>query len=219
MASQFRQQLEPNLDLLAGRVAELRAGLKEADPYRLAQRTGARYHQADEGKGEFSLSWWGQGVILTFPDFELRLAGSSQALPSYQQAMLLYYFTTSDGIPPAGEWISFSDLPDGRFYNAAFQGYTGKLVAQTFGNNLVAFRQAAEGLGGVSLAFGDAAYAFQALPHLALSAVYWRGDEEFTPFCQILFDAAASHHLPTDACAVLGSNLARMLIKESGKIT
>ncbi|HJW90501.1 MAG TPA: DUF3786 domain-containing protein [Anaerolineales bacterium] len=215
MAAKPKLHREPNIDLLADRIADLRSVLQQENPVHLAQRTGAQYHQTSEGKGEFRLSWWEQELILSFPEFEVKQASSGESLLTYQQAMLLYYFTTSDGTPPAGKWISFSELPDGRFYHTAFQGYTGKAVAQAYGNDLVAFRRAAERQGGLSRAFGDAAYAFQAMPRVSLLVVYWQGDEDFTPVCQILFDAAASHHLPTDACAVLGNSLAKILIKKS----
>jgi len=46
-----------------------------------------------------------------------------------------------------------------------------------------------------------------------LLAVYWQGDEDFPSTCQVLFDASASHYLPTDAYAILGSTLTRRLIK------
>jgi hypothetical protein len=42
---------------------------------------------------------------------------------------------------------------------------------------------------------------------------YWLGDEDFPSTCQILFDAAAGHYLPSDAYAILGSTLTRRLIK------
>jgi hypothetical protein len=43
--------------------------------------------------------------------------------------------------------------------------------------------------------------------------VYWQGDEDFDASCQVLFDASARHYLPTDAYAILGSTLTRMLKK------
>ena len=150
MAAKPKLHREPNIDLLADRIADLRSVLQQENPVHLAQRTGAQYHQTSEGKGEFRLSWWEQELILSFPEFEVKQASSGESLLTYQQAMLLYYFTTSDGTPPAGKWISFSELPDGRFYHTAFQGYTGKAVAQAYGNDLVAFRRAAERQGGLS---------------------------------------------------------------------
>jgi hypothetical protein len=143
-----------------------------------------------------------------------RDAASGQELPIYLQAMLFYYLTTCDGPPASGHWIAFSELPDGRFYTQAFQGYTGAPLAQAFGEDVMAFSQAAETcLGERRYSFGDMAYAFQALPRVAVLVVLWQGDEDFPSTCQVLFDASARHCLPTDACAILGSQITRQLIK------
>jgi hypothetical protein len=41
---------------------------------------------------------------------------------------------------------------------------------------------------------------------------YWLGDEDFPSSCKILFDASASHYLPIDGSAILGSMLVRKLL-------
>ena len=99
----------------------------------------------------------------------------------------------ADGAPPSGRWIAFSELPGGRFYQAAYQGYSGDELRRAFGPDLAAYSQACQRLGGVPRAHGDAAFAFQALPRLALLAAAWQGDEDFPPSYAILFDASASH--------------------------
>jgi len=202
---------------LSQRLIDLRANLQGSEPVSLALRTGVDCLSTSQATGEFRLSLWGRPLILTYPDFIAVDLQTQEELPSYQQALLLYYFNTCDGYPALGEWISFSELPDGRFYNQAFQGYSGQALARAFGNDLAAFCQAAESLGGVrGHHHGDAAYVFQVLPLVPLMAVYWQGDEDFPPNCQVLFDAAVSHHLPADACAVIGGNLAGKLIKAKG---
>jgi hypothetical protein len=108
-----------------------------------------------------------------------------------------------------GKWISFTDLPEGRIYSSAFQGYTGDEVAKTFGMNKDGFCAACEKAGGVPVEFGDASYRFKALPRMNLLLVYRLGDEDFPTTCKLLFDANAGHYLPTEACAILGSSLAR----------
>ena len=163
--------------------------------------------------GQLHLTLWSRPISIACSEWVAYPEGENQPLSAFDQALLLYYLTTADGAPLTGEWIAFSDLPDGRFYNQAFQGYTGKELARLFQNDRVAFERAAQSLGGVHQPLGDAAYAFQALPRVPLLAVYWQGDEDFPSSCQVLFDAAARHYLPTDAYAILGSTLTRRLIK------
>ncbi|MDL1911699.1 DUF3786 domain-containing protein, partial [Chloroflexi bacterium CFX6] len=53
---------------------------------------------------------------------------------------------------------------------------------------------------------------FQPLPRVPLMTTYWLGDEDFPSSCKILFDESATHYLPIDACAILGSMLTRKII-------
>jgi hypothetical protein len=66
--------------------------------------------------------------------------------------------------------------------------------------------------GGLPLELADAAFAFQALPRLALAVLVWAGDEEFPAQASVVFDAAAGHYLPAEDLAGLGELLARRLI-------
>ena len=154
-------------------------------------------------------------VLLSFPELLAIDPQTNQELSHSSLALLLYYFVTCDGTQASGKWISYSELPDGRFYNQAFQSYTGGELAQAFDNDLPAFLQASENLQGKRVyLLGDAAYEFQVLPLVNLLVLTWQGDEDFKSTYQILFDAAVHHHLPTDACAIIGGSLTRRLIAE-----
>ncbi len=199
-------QLEP-------RISELRAQLRECDPDRLAGRTGATFVSDPDGQSKFHLQLWGRDIFLTYPPFVGYDARSKKPLGVFDQALLAYYFAISDGAPQSGQWISFSELPDGRFYAQAFQGYTGQKLAQVFANDDEGFAKACAHHGGRAAGQGDRAFWFQVLPHVPIMAVCWLGDEDFPASYRILFDATAGHHLSTDACAILGSTLSRKLIK------
>ena len=193
----------------AQRLDELRASLSSIDAERIAELSGARYKSA----GELHFSMWDRPVRIVCGEWLAYPIGEDQPLTAFDQALLLYYLATADGTPLHGEWIAFSELPDGRFYNQAFQGYTGMELARAFKDDQPAFEQAAQSLGGVRHSLGHASFVFQALPRAPILAIYWQGDEDFASTCQLLFDAAASHYLPTDAYAILGSTLTRKLIK------
>jgi hypothetical protein len=125
--------------------------------------------------------------------------------------MLLYYLLTADGAPLTGRWVSFADLPDGRVYDTAFQGYSGDVIAKAFGLDLNGFKSACGKTGGASVEVGSASFIFQALPRVPLMLTYWQGDEDFPSSCKVLFDESASHYLPIDACAILGGMLTHRL--------
>ena len=197
---------------LADRVDELRSALRFQDPSLIAARSGVHYHPSGADRGELHVPLWGKTCIFSWPD----LIGSgepNEPLPDFQQALLLYYLRTADGTPLAENWISFAELPDGRMYNTAFQGYTGDELVKTFSLDLETFKKACDRTGGQKAAIGSAAFIFNALPRIPMMVTYWLGDEDFPSSCKILFDASVPHYLPTDACAILGSMLTRKLLR------
>jgi uncharacterized protein DUF3786 len=195
---------------LADRVDELRSTLRFQDPGLVAARSGVSYLTLGPGRGEWHIPLWEQVYILSFPEL-IGYSNLDDQLPDFQQALLLYYLITADGAPLTGKWVSFADLPDGRMYNAAFQGYSGDEVVRVFGLDLDVFKSACSRVGGKPVDIGSASFIFQALPRMPLMVTYWLGDEDFPSSCKILFDESACHYLPIDACAIVGSMLVRKL--------
>lgn len=193
------------------RLEELRTLLRQTDPARLAGRTGATLKHAS-----LELPVWERSVGVDLNDFVARDCATGAALEPLLQVLVAFYLHTADGALPAGSWVSFSELPDGLFYTQAFQAYTGHRLAQAFGNDAGTFSRAAKATGGRAVTFGDHAFTFAALPWVSLLVVCWLGDEELAASYRVLFDANASHHLTTDACAVLGSMLTRRLLRAAG---
>ena len=203
---------------LAQRVEEIWASLGGVNPVLLGDRIGASFEQGETGSGVFQLSYWGREITVSHPEFSCYDRESGNELGLMDQAMLAYYFSTSDGAPLTGRWISFSELPDGTFYSQAFQGYTGGELAKVFKNDVEGFAEAASTVGGCIPVSGqipgDQALAYQVLPYVRLLVNCWLGDEDFPSSYRVLFDAAAGHHLTTDAYAILGSMLTRRIIDE-----
>lgn len=196
---------------MADRAAELRSTLRVRDPSLVAVRSASSWLTLGPGRGELHIPFFGNVCILSFPELK-GCDNRDDPLPDFQQALLLYYLVTADGAPLTGRWVSFADLPDGRMYNAAFQGYSGDEIAKKFGVDLDAFKAACSKIGGKPVEVGSASFAFQPLPRVPLMTTYWLGDEDFPSSCKILFDESATHYLPIDACAILGSMLTRKII-------
>ena len=206
---------QPDGNHLERRFEEIRANLAGEDPYKLAFRTGCKFTAENEGDamGVFRLDYWGKEIEVSFPEFEMLDCANGNTLNAFEQTLIAYYFQDSDGAPLTGKWVAFSELPNGMFYKTAFQGYTGREIMKAFGDDTVAFEQAALALCGRPVDVGDRAFAYQVLPMLRLVVVCWQGDDEFPPSYRILFDESAGHHLSADGCAIVGSMLAKRLIK------
>lgn len=218
MNDKFWLSVQTKPDLLAPRLDEMRNILRTNDPDQVAASTGTIFSSARNDTGEFLFKLWQRDVILTYPELIVQDKQTGSVLSTSEQALVLYYFLTCDGTRLADQWISFSELPDGRFYNQAFQGYTGGKLAQTFQNDHDLFCLIAERVGGERVhLLGDAAYVYNVLPMVNLLLVTWQGDEDFPTSYQVLFDAAVAHHLPTDAGAITASILTGRLLAELEK--
>lgn len=200
-------------DYLAIRVEELREALRQGDAAQLAARIGVTLTPVDEGRRAFELLVWGKEIRVELPAYDFYDVESGQLLSVFDQAMLAHYLAGTDGMPLTGTWVSFTDLQDGKFYTQAFQGYTGSELAKLIGDDIDKLAAAAQQIGGIQVDFGDAAFAFQPLPNVAMLVTCWLGDEDFPSSYRILFDANLNNHIPTEAAAILGSGLTRRLKK------
>ncbi len=196
------------LDNLAPKVDRLREELGRREPGDLSRRSGAVF---DPARRAITIQLWDRAYTLVHPELVARDASGAEAALN-RQALLLMYLQTADGTPLAHKWATYRELPGGMFYANAFHGYAEMRLAQGFNGDVEQFRAAACRLGGDRLSFGDASFEFVAMPRISVGAVYWMGDEDFPSSASILFDAAASHYLPTDAVGALGSQLVSRLL-------
>lgn len=213
----FKLPEPPGLPGLERRAGELRQQLRSTAPEVIANRARAVFVPSAAGAGEFRFHLFQIPVTGAYPDFIF--TSGAAPLPEFQQALLLYYLATADGEPLGGEWVSFAALPGGRLYDQAFQGYSGtrlrNTAVQAGGEDqfLDLMERASLALGGQRVDIGAAAFAFLALPALPVLISCWPGDEDFPSSCKVLFDASATHYLPIDGCAILGSHLVSRLVR------
>jgi hypothetical protein len=191
-----------------------RGQLQRRDPLEIARISGTEWQAMGSGEGTLSLTLLQRPLVVQVPDYTV-LAADGSEVSTLTQGIVTAYLLATGTAQPAGEWITFRELPNGLFYHQAFTGYTGEVLARTLGNDLDAFRRGAEAAGGHALTgFGDAAYEFHVLPRIWLAVVYWLGDDEdgFPPQANVLFDRAASTYLITDGLAIVASQLIRHII-------
>jgi len=200
---------------LEKQVRETRAALQQADPARVAGRSGAACEAAGE-ETRLEVRFWGRPYGITWPD--VTVSGTEgEPCPLPVETALLQYLFLADGAPLEEAWVSLRNLPHGAFYEQAFQGYSGKPLAKSFHGDLEGFRAAAQRIGGEPLEMGNAAYRFWAFPRVPVAVVYWSGGEEFPDDAQVLFDKSAGHYQPVEMLAHLGSMLCERLIQARSK--
>jgi len=190
-----------------------RRELIRLDPVQAAVRAGATYGALGPTHGRLLLPFFGTACHVLWPAGTVQRAADGQPVDISTQLILLHYLLAADGTPMADQWIAFRNLPGALGYDSAFQGRATLRLVQAFGTNKLAFETAARALGGERLAFGNASFNFRVLPCLWLGVVLYLADDEFPASANVLFDASASHYLPTEDLAVLGGILAGQLLR------
>jgi hypothetical protein len=168
------------------------AQLTDKAPERLASLSGAVIGRDKEGRKELILDALNQKVRITWPDFAFSSEKAEAEIPIQQQILYLHYLCgalSSSGAKATGEWISFQEIPDGRFYMDAFQRRAKNPMVMTFGENPgLLLKVATELYGAAPFNQGDVSVVVRALPLVPIALILWKGDEEFPPEGNVLFD-------------------------------
>jgi hypothetical protein len=199
-------------------LAVAQRALRDSMPGNLAQRAAVPYQDLGSNRGRWEIPFFGMMHYVYWPECEIEPAQGGQNPDIATRIILLHYLLTADGSPLASRWVAFRVLPGGMGYEAAFQQRAGLRLAQSFGGDQEAFKNAGLRLGGEPLEFGDASLLFRALPRVWMAIVLYVEDDEFPASANVLFDAAASHYLPTEDLAVLGGLLTNRLVKAARTI-
>jgi len=189
--------------------------LSSSDLEDRCRKAGAGWIPQADGAGWIDLRSLGRGVRIGLPGgiFE----SEAEKPPQWEQILLLHYLITASGAPPTGRMITFKHVPGGAFYYPAFARRTTGLLLKVFGERLESWLEAADRLGWGSAPFGDAAVEIGALPRVSVIFVLWRGDEEFPPEGNVLFDENITQYLPVEDITVLCNMIAVKMVREDRK--
>jgi hypothetical protein len=181
--------------------------LREGTPDLVARLAGVEIRR-DSAEGACLLvPFLNDEVSIAWAEFRFQSTRSGQEPPIQQQILILHYLKgawASGGAPVTGQWISFQEVPDGRFYMDAFQRRAKNPLLQAFGERperLIGI--AGDAYGAVPLDQGDFSVVVKALPLVPMALVLWKGDDEFPPEGNILFDRNISGILSAEDIAWL----------------
>ncbi len=187
------------------------AELKKVNPKRLAGLSRCEYFYEDTREW-LIVPFFGQARMVLWPEVSVTPAEGRGELPLTEQILILHYLVNNNGEPLSGREIDFRSVPEGGFYYSAFVSRAKKPLLETFGLDLDLYLEVAAALGGTLRTLGDASATFTAFPLVPVTHVLWRGDEEFPPDANILFDETIPLHLSTeDIAALAGSSVYRLM--------
>jgi len=178
----------------------------------LVRRSGANLITGNSEK-TIQLAYLNQLYRINFPQVEISRANDAAPVELRDKILILHYLITASGRPLSSELISFKALGEGLAYYPNFSQRVIQPLLTAFGQNPDNMLKSAIWLGGVKSDYGDLAATIPAFPRVPLTLVLWRGDDEFPPSVNILFDRTASDYLPLEDLIVLCQTVVWKMVK------
>jgi hypothetical protein len=150
---------------------------------------------------------------ISYPDGEVTFTDSAEAVPLRDKILALHYFTRAKGTPLTGKMITYKELHDGLNYYPTFFKRAIAPVVNRYKDEPQKLIDAGRQLGGVKADYGDAAVTIPAFARVPMTFVLWRGDKEFAPDGNIMFDSTISDYLPTEDITILSEVIAWRLAR------
>lgn len=191
------------------------------NPKRVADQSGADLEMDSEGNTLLALEFLKKRVAVTWPECGFSFVGSKEEVPIQQQVLILHYLNGAMRSRVYGKWIAYQEVPDGKFYLDAFHRRARAPLIQAFGDQPdLLLKLATEAYGARAFDQGDVSFVIQAFPMVPVAVIMWRGDDEFSPEANILFDRGISDILSAEDIAWLSGMIIYPLIamaKERGQ--
>lgn len=173
------------------------------------RKSGAQY----VAPNKIIIDYLNRAYRITLPDIEISVEDSKVEVPLRDKILILHYFTLAKGTPATGMLITYKQLPGGISYFPAFSQRAITSFVNRFGKEPELLINMAAKLGGYKADRGDVSVTINAFNRVPITFVLWRGDEEFAPSGNILFDANISDYLSTEDVTVLCETIAWKLVK------
>jgi hypothetical protein len=150
--------------------------------------------------------------LVSIPDGEVTRPDGG-VVPVSHQILILHALIGSTADPPSGEWIAFSDIPDGLLYTAVYEKRTAARLARVLTDAEDSLRAVAGQLGGSPAPLGgDASVVVEPFVGVPVGIVWWRGDDEFSPAVTFLYDETITGRFPTEDVVVLTQCLVERIV-------
>ncbi len=127
--------------------------------------------------------------------------------------LILHYLAHKlKGIPfLTGEWLSFKELSGVEGYAAAFRSRAIEPIIRKYGAHPEGILSVLDRLPGKKIDQGDVGIVLEAFEGVPVMITLWRGDEEFGPEVNMLFDKSINRIFCTEDIVVLAGFVASQL--------
>ena len=116
----------------------------------------------------------------------------------YSRLSILWYLVNAKNIAFTHKLVRPEDLKGGNIYAKGTHVLPLGRISDKNGSDTEGFLKRGMEIGGEILNYGDASLRLFPLPRVPVTIIVWKGDEEFSPRSDLLFDSTCEHHLPVD---------------------
>ncbi len=208
MTSRTSHNDEHGYELAYRLASEQLARITDIEPQ--CRKSGARYSDL---RNAITIEYLNQSYLIDLVDANISLVDKEETVPLRDKILILHYLTQARGTPLSAKMITFKELPEGSVYFPTFYQRTIGPLVSNFGNEPRRLLDIAATLGGHEANYGDVAVTINAFKRVPITLVLWKGDDEFSPEGNILFDSTIADYLPTEDITVLCEAIAWKLVK------
>lgn len=172
--------------------------LAAAEPAAVCKNAAVSYDAAGYGLTSFNagitVSLTDNTFISKDPAGELLLG----RLGYFSRLSILWYLTCSKDLGLTGKHISPGNLKGGQLFFRGSHVLPLDKLAEKYTDDPEGFIRRGLELGGTQTQHGDAAITLFPLPRIPVTLILWRGDDEFPPRADLLFDSSCEAQLALD---------------------
>ncbi|MBN2097923.1 MAG: DUF3786 domain-containing protein [Candidatus Omnitrophica bacterium] len=134
------------------------------------------------------------------------------AKPFYSILLLHYLAKKLNGLAPVKEkWMAFQELPGGQGYYSAFKKRVIDTIIRKYGASPEQLLELSERFTAKKTDTADSSVVLEVLAGVPVLINLWRGDEEFSPSANVLFDQSIKDIFCTEDVVVLAEIVAHSL--------
>ena len=127
---------------------------------------------------------------------------------------LLHYILFSEGVNPAGRWVPFRELEQGRTWAPLFERRCDrplKFVADTHSELFEDLIRLFSGTSSHNAFNADVSVVLYPLPKVPVLICYWKPEDDLESRLHVFFDDTAEKNLPVESLFTLATGIVRML--------
>jgi len=151
--------------------------------------------------------------LVTIPSGEISPEDKKENVPVKDQILILHYLTKAKGTPFTNKVITYGQIEGGKFYVPAFIKRNIDPLLKCFGHRPELLLEVIQRMGGTKAAYGDVSVSIDPFPRVRIFFILWKGDDEFPPNGNILFDGNIPHYLMSEDVCVLTETVVWKLVR------